>query len=221
MLLTSCELLQGPAALHFPPVEFQTGINVPLVDTLGNEYSLKFRFWANGAGKIYILEGTQLLQVVRFTPRADRSSRTALTSSMHLQSRYNTHSGDSISFAQKEDGTLVVCCSSSKPVGGSGTPKKAKAAPRVAGPKAALRDGGRCRWPAAETRACLRRLCLWQSTQAEGVSTCSTCMLQVSNARIHACMRRPFVSVCMLPLAHASARHRAAVLQQALSESSI
>lgn len=53
------------AAEHFPPIEFQSGVNVPLVDTLGNAYNLKFRYWANGPGKIYILEGTQPLQVLR------------------------------------------------------------------------------------------------------------------------------------------------------------
>ena len=61
--------MQSAAAEHFPPIDNQTGTTVNFVDTLGNAYTLKFRYWANGAGRIFILEGTQQLQVLLLSCR--------------------------------------------------------------------------------------------------------------------------------------------------------
>ena len=58
--LGECE--QVAAAEHLPAVDSQTGVSIPFIDTLGNSYTLKFRFWANGQGRIFILEGTQPIQ---------------------------------------------------------------------------------------------------------------------------------------------------------------
>lgn len=54
--------MQDAAAEYLPQLEFASGMSVPFIDTLGNSYHFRFRFWQN-TSRIFLLEGTQEMQV--------------------------------------------------------------------------------------------------------------------------------------------------------------
>lgn len=73
------------AEQYFPRLDNQVGVPVDAVDTIGNVYNFRFRFWINNQSRMYLLEGAS-----------------------ELHERYSLKMGDVMLFAQKKDGTLVV-----------------------------------------------------------------------------------------------------------------
>eukprot|EP00210_Caulerpa_lentillifera_P002330 g2235.t2 len=73
------------AETYFPILENQSGVPISAIDTLGNSYHFRFRFWINNQSRMYLLEGAS-----------------------ELQKRYNVRVSDVMMFAHKQDKTLVV-----------------------------------------------------------------------------------------------------------------
>lgn len=73
------------AEMYFPILENQAGIPIDAIDSMGNAYFFRFRFWINNQSRMYLLEGAA-----------------------ELQRRYNLHVSDVMIFAHKPDKTLVV-----------------------------------------------------------------------------------------------------------------
>lgn len=88
---------------------------MPCCDSLGQNYTLRFRYWVNNQSRMYLLEGTQEAQVA---PSAMLASNCAagvsgvclLTSLLAcLQAKYKVQAGDSMVFGKLPDGLLVLC----------------------------------------------------------------------------------------------------------------
>jgi len=73
------------AEMHFPMLDNQAGSQIDAVDSMGNPYFFKFRFWINNQSRMYLLEGAA-----------------------ELQRRYNLRASDVMIFAHKPDKSLVV-----------------------------------------------------------------------------------------------------------------
>ncbi|KAK9809821.1 hypothetical protein WJX73_009818 [Symbiochloris irregularis] len=71
---------------YLPSLDITNGVTVPCCDSLGQKYTLRFRYWVNNQSRMYLLEGTQ-----------------------EAQAKYKVQAGDSMVFGKLPSGLLVLC----------------------------------------------------------------------------------------------------------------
>lgn len=90
--LTSSDAASGRVVLpkavaekYLPMIEAANGTTIEVSDISGNVYDCKFRYWANGQSRMYLLEGTS-----------------------PIQAHYKMRTTDLLIVAQRQDGSLIA-----------------------------------------------------------------------------------------------------------------
>ena len=84
--ISNFQFLQSIAESTFPAIESQNGMMLNLIDVFGEKHSFRYRFWINNASRMYLIEGTQELQV-----------------------KFNVAVGDVLVFARHPSKNIYVC----------------------------------------------------------------------------------------------------------------